>query len=356
MDEYQVIIIGSGPAGASCGKALKDEGIEALIVEKKKLPRHKVCSGLVLGQAQLLVKEYFGDVIPDEVLCSPGILNASNSVAWDRRKGFIPVTIEIPKDGQTFPGEYLNLWRNKFDYWLLKKAGVEFRENCTFRGFSEDNDRIKVRLSEKGRQDKDVYCSYLVVADGGGSNVRRLLDPSGAGGKPVTGSVYQAYYRTEDMGSLDAEHLYALFEPEFGGNFPTGVHRKDELLTLCLTDFEHRNLKKCMESLKTFLAEQFGVMLGGMERHEGCIVRMEPPILGRDRVLLTGAAAGLVYLNGEGIAPAIDSGYRAGKAICRGIKERKSAFEIYKTEARGILNHMQACFAYQAQFMAKMTE
>lgn len=31
MEEYQVIIVGSGPAGAACAKALKDENIEVLI-------------------------------------------------------------------------------------------------------------------------------------------------------------------------------------------------------------------------------------------------------------------------------------------------------------------------------------
>jgi hypothetical protein len=132
-----------------------------------------------------------------------------------------------------------------------------------------------------------------------------------------------------------------------GIDYPASVHRKDEFLTLCLTDFKRRNLKKSMESLKTFLIEQFGVILGGIERDEGCMVRVEPPLLGKDRVLLTGTAAGLLYLSGEGISPAIDSGYKAGKANCRALREDKNVLEIYDLEAKGILNHVQVCFANQ---------
>ena len=49
MDKYQVIIVESGPAGSACARALKDEGIEVLLVEKEKLPRHKTCTGILLG-------------------------------------------------------------------------------------------------------------------------------------------------------------------------------------------------------------------------------------------------------------------------------------------------------------------
>jgi len=39
----QVVIIGAGPAGSACAKALMDDGIEPLVIEKERLPRHKTC-------------------------------------------------------------------------------------------------------------------------------------------------------------------------------------------------------------------------------------------------------------------------------------------------------------------------
>ncbi|WP_220634228.1 FAD-dependent monooxygenase [Georgfuchsia toluolica] len=37
IQEHEVIIVGSGPAGSLCAKALKQEGIDVLILEKDKL-------------------------------------------------------------------------------------------------------------------------------------------------------------------------------------------------------------------------------------------------------------------------------------------------------------------------------
>ncbi|MBW1766293.1 MAG: FAD-dependent monooxygenase, partial [Deltaproteobacteria bacterium] len=53
--EYDVIIIGSGPAGSSAAKSLTQRGLETLILEKEKLPRYKCCSGVLFGEAQELI-------------------------------------------------------------------------------------------------------------------------------------------------------------------------------------------------------------------------------------------------------------------------------------------------------------
>ena len=80
-----------------------------------------------------------------------------------------------------------------------------------------------------------------------------------------------------------------------------------------------------------------------MERDEGCVMKMAPPFLGKDNIILTGEAAGMLYLNGEGISTAIDSGYRAGIAVAQGIKKGGNVLEIYGKEVEGILNHMKLC-------------
>ena len=59
MKEYQVIITGGGPSGAACAKALEVEGVEALVIEKERLPRYKICSGVLFGQTQVLLEKYF---------------------------------------------------------------------------------------------------------------------------------------------------------------------------------------------------------------------------------------------------------------------------------------------------------
>ena len=341
MGDYQVIIVGSGPAGSACAKALKDENIETLVIEKESLPRPKTCSGILFGQTQLLLKEYFGALPPADVHCQPEIINASNIKEWKKGKGFSTYIWEIPKDGQSFPRDQHNIWRSKFDYWLLNETGVEWIESCTFRNYSLTDNKFNVEVSHEGKTDQDLSCSYLVGADGGNSQVRRLLDPSWIK-QAQEAMVYQAYYRFSDMGSLEDGHWYVFLEPQIG-DILSAVHRKDEFLTLCVGGYKGRSLKKSMEDFKNFLTENFQVVFGDMERDEGCIMRQAPPCLGKGNLLLIGDAAGLMYLNGEAISAALDSGYRAGKAIARGIKDGEDALETYQRDAKGIIDHMMLC-------------
>jgi len=340
-EEYQAIIVGSGPAGAACAKALNNEGVEALVIEKDKLPRNKICSAVLFGQTQVLLDKYFDGLPPEDVYCDPKIIKADNILEWKKGKGFFNYIWELPKDGRSFPKDFYNVWRSKFDYWLLNESGVAYRDDCKFNNYSIDNGKIKVEISRNGKDNINLYCSYLIGADGGGSRLRPLLDPSFMKIEQTL-SIYQAYYRYSNIGSLKDAHWYVFFEPQIGDAFSV-VHRKDDFLTLCVCGFKGRSLKKSMEDFKNLLADNFQVVLKDMERDEGCVVKKAPPCLGKGNIILTGEAAGIFYLNGEGISASIDSGYRAGKAVAHGIKEGGNVLEIYGKEMEGILNHMKMC-------------
>ncbi len=43
--ETEVLIIGGGPAGATCGSLLRQRGVDCLIVDHADFPRDKVCGG-----------------------------------------------------------------------------------------------------------------------------------------------------------------------------------------------------------------------------------------------------------------------------------------------------------------------
>jgi len=121
------------------------------------------------------------------------------------------------------------------------------------------------------------------------------------------------------------------------------VHQKDDKLVLCVGGFKGRNLKKSTQAFKEFLAGEFNVIFGAQKRDEGCVVRMAPLNLGQERVLLAGEAGGFVYLNGEGISTAIDSGYRAAETVCESLKTGSSAFDLYRDKTTDILKHMDLC-------------
>ncbi len=351
MKEYPVIIAGGGPAGAACAKALKEEGIEALVIEKEKLPRHKICSGILFGQTQVLLEKYFGAIPPDEVYCEPNTINAADIQEWNKEKGFFNYVWELPKNGIDFSKEYKNIWRNKFDRWLLEQSGANVRENCLLRNFSTDKGKISVDVfnKEKIQIDKldmekareQILCKYLIGADGGNSQVRKILEPDWIKAGPEV-VIFQAYYRFENMGELKDGSWNVFFKKEVG-EMLCCVHRKGDFLTLCVGGFTGMNLNESMAVFKKFLSDQFRVVFTKQERVEGCLMRLAPPNLGKGNILLTGEAAGIIYLNGEGISAAIDSGYRAGKAVARAIKENKDVSLIYAEMTTDVLDHMKVC-------------
>ena len=103
MEKHQVVIIGAGPAGASCAKALHDAGIQALIIEKESLPRHKNCSGVLFGQTQELLPKYFGSMPPEDVYCEPKIIHASQIIEWKHDKALFNISGRYPKTAMHSP-------------------------------------------------------------------------------------------------------------------------------------------------------------------------------------------------------------------------------------------------------------
>ncbi len=351
MEQHQVLVVGSGPAGAACAKALRKADVDVVIIEKEKLPRHKICSGVLFGQTQVLLEKYFGGLPPHDVYCTPKEISAAHILEWKAKEGFFPYIWEMGKDGVDFPQVYLNIWRSKFDHWLAQQCGAELRQNCSARSMTQDSAIINLTVFQKdshtldpGAQkdpQQEIACQYLVGADGWDSSVRGFVDEQWRT-KPVDVIVYQEYCAFKNMGTLRKGHWYVFFNPAVG-DILCCMHRKDDLATLCVGGLPSRNIRAGMATFKQFLADQFQVSLGEVDRGEGCTIRQLPPNLGAGRVLLTGEAAGFAYLNGEGISAAIDSGYRTGLAIAQAIKSGGSALDIYKNNTTDMMAHMDLC-------------
>jgi flavin-dependent dehydrogenase len=358
MEAYPVVIVGAGPAGCACAKALQDEGVEALMVESETLPRHKICSGVLFGQTQVLLKQMFGGLPPQHVYCDPHTIAAAGIQEWRDDQGWVPYVWELPKGAQSFPDTYLNIWRKAFDSWLVTASGARCRDNCPVRSVSDTGEGVSVTLLQRDRlqvdtRNKDgglqtITCRYLVGADGGNSRVRACVDSVSGQGPEIV--IYQAYFRFEDTGSWQDGSWNVFFKPEIG-DILACVHRKDDLLTLCVGGMKGRNLKHSMQAFKDFLAGHFQIVFGDLERVEGCLMRPGPAFLGVGRVLLAGEAAGLIYLNGEGISAALDSGYRAGTSIANAVKNGGDALGLYAGSMEDVLQHAQVC-AQNMHFMA----
>ena len=71
---YNVIVAVGGSTGSIAAQKCVRKGFRTLLVERKRLPRDKVCSGMVMGPwANDIIAREFGE-IPKRVLVSPNYL------------------------------------------------------------------------------------------------------------------------------------------------------------------------------------------------------------------------------------------------------------------------------------------
>ena len=54
--DYDVIVVGAGPGGATASRCCAQAGLKTLVIEKERLPRYKVCGGCLSAKTiRLLV-------------------------------------------------------------------------------------------------------------------------------------------------------------------------------------------------------------------------------------------------------------------------------------------------------------
>src|SRR5438067_1076768 len=126
---FDVAIVGSGPAGASCAAFCAMAGLRTLLLEREKFPREKVC-GDCLNPACTPVLDRLGVV--NEVRALPhGKLDRVDFIAI----GGHTVSIELPRDAE------IAVKRSLFDQVLMQRAtraGAEVRDGVTV-SFVEKN-------------------------------------------------------------------------------------------------------------------------------------------------------------------------------------------------------------------------
>lgn len=138
-----VVIAGAGPAGIAAAKRCAEEGLDTVVLEKRTLPRDKVCSGMIMGPvAHRLMRQEFGE-IPGTVLTTPDHLNGYTfhvpGVSSQSIDNFTPLT-----------------WRRNLDYWMGQKAkakGAIMIEAARLTGFSRKEHSLVVEFEKGGEID-----------------------------------------------------------------------------------------------------------------------------------------------------------------------------------------------------------
>lgn len=307
MRNFDVIVVGAGPAG--CASALKCSqlGFDVLLIEKEALGRHKPCGGVLPFVSVDVLGEIGLKKIPEEVMCSPPTLGLF----------YVPPT-GIKNSGYVKNYRLLNVNRDRFDQWLQNAAessGTQILYETEFLKFEEMQEGFTITARTRSRV-MDLSTCCLIGADGVFSKVRKQLYPNL---EMKTLTILQEHWRAE--GNF-GEYFYMFFKgnvtPTYGYVIP-----KDGIFIVG-TGAPKGNLTPvsvCIRRFKTWLRREFAFNPVSLRIREAAAVPYGSqisgfPMSGEGNVTLVGEAAGFCNsLSGEGVRLAIESGIAAGEAM-----------------------------------------
>ncbi len=172
-EQYDVAIIGGGPAGSTVGGLLAKAGHRVLIVDREKFPRYRVGESLVPGVIPVLQELGLFEVTEAQgYVHKPGI-----TIRWGPQRA--PFSIFFGDTG-LFKGAY-QVVREDFDMLLLQHArslGCTVREETRVTDVLFDGDRCVgfTCTPTAGGESETVRARYVVDATGQSAMLARKFD------------------------------------------------------------------------------------------------------------------------------------------------------------------------------------
>ena len=312
-ENYDVAIIGAGPAGAVFAKELarKAPALHVLLVDGQGECNKKVCGGLLAPDAQQMFAK-LGLTLPTEILADPQIFDVE--------------TIDLEKKCvRNYQRHYLNMDRYAFDKWLVSliPESVDVHNGrCT-------------KICQEGKEtvlclgNKEIKARFVVGADGASSLVRRTFFKD----KPMKYVAIQQHFVCPNQ---EMPPYSCIFDPKTSDSCSWTIRKDDRIIFGGA--FHKKNCREAFERQKTRLEDFLGAKFGEPIQTEACLVTSPRKLkhfnVGRENVFLIGEAAGFISASSfEGISSALLSARLLAEAFGAATDER-DVMRIYEKNTK----------------------
>lgn len=320
---YDVVIVGSGPAGANLARLIGDK-YKVLLIDKRDLENenpknsiNKCCGGLLAPDAQKMIAR-LGLGVPKDILVDPQLFAVRT----------IDLTNNLERLYQRF---YYNMDREKFDRWMVSLLPncIDKKFNSLFKSFNEIPGGYEISYIYNG-QEITAKTKAIVGADGANSKLRRFISKDI--NNPEKYIAIQEWFECP----YPMPYFTAIFDEEIS-DFYSWVIPKDNCVLLGSALRPKENSREKYNMLKTKLIHQ-GFNFDKKIKTEGAFIYRPKKVsqfyVGRDGIALVGEAAGAISpSSAEGISYALKSSLYLAQSLEEGID---GFLDRYKKRVRDI--------------------
>ena len=219
-NEYDVIVVGAGPAGCSAAAFIAKQGFNVLLLDKAVFPRDKICGDGVSGPSMSILKRM--DVL-ETILKQANPWNIRNVLV--SAPSNITLKAEVPYKDDGIDGGYV-IPRKILDALVVEHLksipNIDVRENVKVTGLVYKGDRVCGVMGQFKKIPVEYRGKYIIGADGAYSTIAKKVSLFNDVPKYRAFAVRAYFDNVEELEDTIELHYETFTLPGYGWLFPTG--------------------------------------------------------------------------------------------------------------------------------------